>query len=363
MGKDTPAPPPPPDPKQTSAAQTGTNVATAIANTSMGMIDQYTPYGSLTYSLAGGGDVSNIPTIETITDTNQSAAIPEGYNPALAEYGVTPDMWAGSTPGAGSTATGPVTTTRYKVGDEMFDDLGAARDFRRGLLKDASGSFTKFTDPYTGKTYRIPRYKSEVKLTPEQQGILDSRLATQQNLADLASDRSDFLLGYLPQTEAITDQIDEKIYDMGARRLDPRFDREREALRTRLINQGVRPGSEAYDREMSRFGETQNDAYNQLVMNARGTALNEVNLPINQIIGLLSGTQVQNPNVSMAQPAQIPTTDNAGIIMDNYSAQMQNYNAQMKQRAQDQSIMGGLFGAGATLLGAPQGSILGGWLS
>lgn len=51
MGKKSP--PAPPDPRETSQAQTGTNVATAIANTQMGNVNQYGPTGSLEYSQTG----------------------------------------------------------------------------------------------------------------------------------------------------------------------------------------------------------------------------------------------------------------------------------------------------------------------
>ena len=51
MGK--PKPPEPPDPKETGAAATGTNIGTAIANNAMGMVNQVTPDGSLTYGQSG----------------------------------------------------------------------------------------------------------------------------------------------------------------------------------------------------------------------------------------------------------------------------------------------------------------------
>ncbi|SLN65044.1 hypothetical protein [Ruegeria meonggei] len=51
MGK--PDAPEPPDPKETSAAQTGTSVATAIANNAIGNVNQVTPDGTLTYDQTG----------------------------------------------------------------------------------------------------------------------------------------------------------------------------------------------------------------------------------------------------------------------------------------------------------------------
>lgn len=75
--------------------------------------------------------------------------------------------------------------------------------------------------------------------------------------------------------------------------------------------------------------------------------------PINEISALLSGSQVATPNFSMAQPAQMATTDIAGLINQNYAQQQQNYQAKL---AQQQAAMGGLFGLGSTLIGP------GGWL-
>ncbi|NNH46237.1 tail fiber domain-containing protein [Rhizobium laguerreae] len=49
----TPKPPKAPDPTQTAAAQTATNVDTAIANAGLSHTNQYTPDGSLEYKVSG----------------------------------------------------------------------------------------------------------------------------------------------------------------------------------------------------------------------------------------------------------------------------------------------------------------------
>lgn len=51
MGK--PKAPAAPDPKETAAAQTGTNVTTALANSTLNSVDQFTPDGSITYGISG----------------------------------------------------------------------------------------------------------------------------------------------------------------------------------------------------------------------------------------------------------------------------------------------------------------------
>lgn len=252
--------PAPPDPMQTAAAQTSTNIGSAIANNNMTLIDQFTPDGSLTYNQTG--------------------------------------------------------TYQYK-------------------------------DPYTGETYDIPRWAATTQLSPEQQAIQDQNRGAQLNLSSLANERSDFLRGYLPTTEAATDQIDSKLYDLASKRLDPRFSQQEEALRTRLVNQGIAPGSEAYNREMTLNSQAKNDAYNQLLLNGRAQAMSEVNAPINQITALLSGSQVSSPNVQMQSPQGAATTDVAGLINQNYN---QKLSAWQTNQAQKQQLLGGLFGLGASFI-------------
>ena len=99
---------------------------------------------------------------------------------------------------------------------------------------------------------------------------------------------------------------------------------------------------------MENFGRARTDARTQMALMGRGQAFSELmalrNQPINEITALLSGSQVNNPQVAMAQPAQIPTVDNAGLIMDNYRQRQANYQQQMQQR---QALMGGLFDVAA----------------
>lgn len=263
MGK--PKAPKPPDPMETSAAQTGTNIGTAIANNTMGMVNQVTPDGSLTYS--------------------------------------------------------------------------------------QTGNYT-YTDPYTGKSYELPKYTATTALSETGQAIKGQNDQTQLNMAQTGAQQSAFLKDYLgtpwnPDTSAIEGRLNE----LGSQRLDPRFAQEEDKLRTRLANQGVTAGSEAWNREMSGFGQTKNDAYNSLMLQGRGQAFNELgsirNQPINEISALLSGSQVNSPNVQMMQPQGAATTDVAGLINANYAQKQQNYQSQMAQR---QGLLGGLFSLGAGAL-------------
>jgi hypothetical protein len=83
MGKSSP--PAPPDPRETSQAQTGTNVATAIANNTMQMADQTTPYGSLTNEVIGYEDFTDPYTNQTyqVPRYSQTTTLSEGERAIL----------------------------------------------------------------------------------------------------------------------------------------------------------------------------------------------------------------------------------------------------------------------------------------
>lgn len=224
------------------------------------------------------------------------------------------------------------------------------------LTYDQTGSH-KWTDPYTGRTYTIPTFTATQTLSPEQQAIREQQIGAQTNLAGLANQQSGFLQNYLAEPFQYGNQdVEDWAYDLGSRRLDPRLAREEEALRTRLLNQGIREGSAAWNAEMGRHSQNANDAYTQLMLQGRGQAFQEAltnrNQPINEITALMSGSQVSQPNFVNTQQPQIPTTDVAGIIGD-------NYNQRLNAWGQNQAVLGGIMGAGATMLGAPSSSVFG----
>jgi hypothetical protein len=63
---------------------------------------------------------------------------------------------------------------------------------------------------------------------------------------------------------AIRDKTTEAAYGLGAKRLDDRFGRGQESLEVKLANQGLTPGTEAYDAAMKTFGNERTDAYDSL---------------------------------------------------------------------------------------------------
>ncbi|WP_235920637.1 tail fiber domain-containing protein [Brucella tritici] len=344
-----------PDPKETSAAQTGTNIGTAVANSYLNNINQVTPDGSLTYSQTG---------------------------------------------------------------------------------------MQKYYDPYTGKTYDIPQFTATQQLSQQQQAIKDQEDATNLNLGKLANSQSSRLNDLLgkpfdlsgapaagnagnmtapqyqqytggPQLQtSYTDDFSadrQKVEDALMSRINPQLEQDRSALEQRLANQGIMPGSKAFETAMNQNAQASNDARMQAILaggqeqsrlaglsrdqatfgnnanqqmwnnqfqatqgnnglagqqfadqqtmfNAQNAQRNQWlqeqyqqrNQPINEISALLSGAQVTGPNFVNSANSQIATTDVAGIINQDYQNRL---GAWQQQQAQTGGILGGLFGLGGKLIG------------
>lgn len=213
------------------------------------------------------------------------------------------------------------------------------------LSYDVTGNYD-WTDPSTGNSYSIPTFTATQSLSPEAQAIYNTNLETQGNIANIGADQS-ARIGDLLGTpiDLSNDATESRLMELGRSRLDPALERRRESLRTSLSQQGIKEGSEAFDRAMARAMEGENDAYNQLLLTGRGQAVQEAlterNQPINEITALLSGSQVSQPNfVNTSQP-QIPTTDYAGLVNENYN---QRLGIAQAENAYNQNLFGGLFG-------------------
>jgi hypothetical protein len=165
-------------------------------------------------------------------------------------------------------------------------------------------------------------------------------------------------------------------------RLEPSLARQRTSTETNLINQGLRPGTEAYDNAIRSLGEQETDARTQAVLqglnldigaNQQGfgqaleagkfgntaqqqmlaQAIQGRQMPLNEITALMSGSQIQNPQFgaysgSTVQPAPIFAGTQAQGAFD-----QNNYNQQVSQA---NAATAGLYSLGGAALGAPKGT-------
>lgn len=335
-----------PDPQATAAAQTQQNKETAYWNAVLNNVNQVTPYGTLTYAQTGGGKKYNT----------------DAYNQAMQAFN--------------SAVSNPVANQRYQFRNANWFDTQTGRNLTgaeasqlqsAGLLGSATSSsgysMPKLEDFYIGES--PPEFTSTIKLTPEQQAILDRQTANQKALVDLGGQQlsrigesvaSPFSFGGLEAPEVAQGQFEDAIYS----RLNPQFSRDEEAMRSRLINQGIGQGSEAYRREMEQFNQAKNDARMQAILGGqdyalrrRNQAINEYttqrSAPLNEYIGLTSGVQVQNPQFQSTGYSGANPADITSAINQQYQGALNQYNQNVASRNATQQ---GIFSLGGSLLGA-----------
>jgi len=213
---------------------------------------------------------------------------------------------------------------------------------------DQTGSKSWF-DPYTGKTYEVPTFTRTTTLSPAQQAIKTQQDQASLGLAKLGNNQTQFLQDYLSKPfDGSNEATEARLLELGRKRLDPILADQDQQLQSVLANKGIKEGSDAYYKAMAQQSRDRNDAYDQLILGGHQQAFSEAqaerNQPINEITALLSGGQVSQPNFMGANMPQIPTTDVAGLINDNFNQKMSIY---QQKNAQTQNLLGGLFGLGA----------------
>jgi Chaperone of endosialidase len=347
-----PKAPPPPDPRQTAAAATSTNVGTAVANAIFGNTNQITPQGELRYDQTGQfdwhdpytGSTYNLPrfTATQILSEPQKAIQAQNEGAAM------------NMAGMANYQSGRL--AQHLAGDINLSDMPAAGD--------------------------------------------PSKLANMPGLQTTFGEAGDITKTYGPADNFSADR--QRVEESLMARLNPQLERERKAIETRLADQGIRYGGQAYGGAFDPYNRQANDARlaaigaggeeQQRMMNmagqragfenaaqsqafqqamargqfantalgqnfaqqqavlqaqdqARKDALTEAYAaraqPIQEVSALMSGSQVQQPNFMNTPRTNIPTTDVGGLINQRFQQGMDIYK---QESAQHQALMGGLFG-------------------
>jgi len=245
------------------------------------------------------------------------------------------------------------------------DYTGAAQATAAGSLDAArvaakANRVNQYT-PYGNITYQNgingdqDQWRSDISLSPTGKTLLDY-----QNNASLGlGNQTNQALNRVGQTLSqpfdygSVQDVQDASYKAQTDRLDPQWEQRQQSTETQLVNQGLRPGTEAYDNAMRDFNYGRTDAYGQARQNAINTAPQTYqmaaslrNQPLNELNALRTGSQVTNPTFSQApQQGQTAGPDLLGAANSQYGAAMGNYNA---QQASNSNFMNGLMGLGGT---------------
>jgi len=226
-------------------------------------------------------------------------------------------------------------------------------------------------------------------LTPTGQQTVDQQQEAGLGLAQTANQQtgriqgllnSPFMFGESPQRSLDLSGVAKAPINAGTTaqeailsRLNPNLQRNRTSLETQLINQGLRPGGEAYNNAIELLGQQENDArqqaalagvnadmsanqqgFNQAlqggqfgntaIQQALAQALTSRDVPINEISALLSGSQVQNPQFPGYQGANAAP---APLFAGTQAQGAWDQNLYNQQIAQKNAMTQGLFGLAA----------------
>lgn len=195
------------------------------------------------------------------------------------------------------------------------------------------------------------RWQSITRLSPNQQNILNLTEQAQQTygraanrqlgaVEDALSRPADF--STLPGiSDAATNR--RAAADALFARVQPQLDRQRDALDARLRNQGLTPGSEAWQNAWREYSMQDNDL--RLAIDAqagsemqrtfatdaanRQRALEELvaqrQMPVNEAAALLTGQMLSPPQFSAVPQVNVAPTDYMGAVGMNQAAQNQAY--------------------------------------
>jgi hypothetical protein len=156
--------------------------------------------------------------------------------------------------------------------------------------------------------------------------------------------------GALPTGQEARDQAITAAWDQSRSRLDPMWNQKESASRTQMINQGLDPGSQAFDTQAGNVGRDRNDAYSSAMANAIGQ-------------GTAAGNSIFQQGVTSQMLPYQQLGLLSGVADGQYQNDLQKYGA---DQAGKNGMLGGLGSLGGMigggLIGGPAGAAAGGSL-
>lgn len=199
-----------------------------------------------------------------------------------------------------------------------------------------------------------PTYQSQTSLSPAGQNLLTGQQGAQQSLIPGAQSLAGQAASNYSQPMDLSSvgDVANKAYSNYTERLDPQWAHTDEMLDTQLKNQGLQPGTEAYDNAKRLESNAKNDAYTQASTAAIGTMPQTYNLAnsiynqpassLQTVLGDINPTGPTFGNNPQQQVAQAAPLAQAAQAQGQYG--LNAYNAQVGQQ---NSMNSGLFGLGS----------------
>lgn len=228
----------------------------------------------------------------------------------------------------------------------------------------AYGSINYVPDPSQPSGYRVVN-----SFSPEQQGLYNTQVGTQGVAGQTAQDLLRNTAGMYSQPfNGDNAAVTGKLNDWSARYVQPIFNQQNSNLEAELRNQGLTPGSEAYNNAKNLLSRNQGDfTINYLKQNqqqAFDQALKEYQAPLQTVAGLYGMAAPQGATPLATPTATIQPANYAGLVQSNYEQQMKNYENTWNNIGKLGTAAAGLALApvtGGLSLGLTAGGLSGGW--
>lgn len=218
----------------------------------------------------------------------------------------------------------------------------------------------------TGRdSYGNPTWTATQSLAPAQQRLLDLQNQASIGMGELSNQGLGYVQNMMANPFSTSGLAQtginpgETYSDAIMRRLQPNMEMQSKALDAQLANQGIMPGSEAYQNAQRMFAQKQNDQLTSAIVGGMQTGLQanqqgfnqlayQRNEPINTLNAVRTGAQVTNPSyVNAPQQATTSGADYLGAAGMTGNANIANANA---QNAQQNAMTQGLFSIGAAAI-------------
>lgn len=252
--------------------------------------------------------------------------------------------------GSAPQAPDPMTT----AGDQFkFNQTAAAEQNRINSYNQTNpyGSISYVKDPNSPSGYTVNTALSD----PEQQ-LLNTQQGTQQILGNTAQDLARNTASMYGQAPAlnISDTMN-KLQGWQQDYVNPIFQQQRSNLEARLQNQGLTPGSQAYNNAMNLQARNEGDINNQFFQTAEPLAFNQAvtqyQLPLQTMAGMFGASSPQQGTFQQTPTATVQPPNYAGLAEQNYEQNNKSY----------MSNLAGMYGIGSSLAGAAGKALFGGW--
>ena len=235
------------DPYVQTAAQFQLNKNTALLGNQLAKTDSYSPTESTTWS-------------SSIDPQDQA-----NYDAQMARYQQNMTGW--QTARDQHVANPRPASSRPPWGDFIGPSQAEAR------ARGSTNAPFNLPMPEAPKAPIATKWTSRTQLTPDQQRLFDLRETAQGTLLDQANnnlrqpldfsglDKQVNNLGLSNNFSGDRQRVEDALYSRSKSRLDPQFEMGQRDLETKLYNQGVQPGTEAWNRELDSLSRQKQDAY------------------------------------------------------------------------------------------------------